>query len=367
MDSIGPWRAFWIASAKEAVFPGATEREPRKSRISWAGVNPSPATAHVDDTVADLLGRLASARRGAPPLLALGMLVQLLKRLDTLHGRGEVHGAVHPGSLQLRGRSARELLDDSTRDPRLVLGAAATAPAAYLAPERRVGAPARPASDVWSAGTVLEALLTGGPPPVTRGRRSRYLGGHRELRALVEAMTAPHPADRPTAAAALNVARRLALERFADWDRERTLVRLAESLTAAVERMDRPRARDLLDEIEAQDPGSPRLAEGRNWLERCRRQEAEVRHRLAAAVYRRRAREAAWQARRLAYLLGEEADGDGDLALARRWLDEETVRSLAGRVVRRENRLKLVLTAAPLVAATLLALLLVAVLYFSAF
>lgn len=331
-------------------------------------MNPPLATAHRNETVADLLGRLATARRGAPPLLALGLLVQLLKRLEALHRRGEVHGAVHPGSLLLRGRSARELLDDSTRDPRLGLGAGtAPAPQAYLAPECRVGAPVGPASDVWSAGAVLEALLTGSPPPVGRGRRGRYLGHPRELRALLEAMTAPHPADRPTAAQALDVARGLALERFAEWDRERTLERLASALRDSIERIDREGARRLLEEIQEVDPSSPSLAEGRLWLDRCRRQEAEVRHRLTAAVYRGRAREAAWQVQRLTYLLGEEADGDDDLALARLWLDQETVRSLAGRVVRRENRRKLLLTAAPLVAATLLALLLVAVLYFSAF
>lgn len=329
-------------------------------------MNPPPATAHLDETVADLLARLADARRGAPPLLALALTVQLLKHLDALHYRGGVHGAVHPGGLRLAGRSARELLDDSTRDPRLVLGTAAEpVPKAYLAPERRVGAAARPASDVWCAGTLLQALLSGtAPSDVPKRRDTRHPP---ELRALVQAMTAPHPADRPSAAEALDVARGLALERFAEWDRERTLARLAVSLHAAVERADRRRVRRLLDEIQEADPGSPHLMEGRGWLERCRRQEAEIRHRLAAAVYRGRVREAAWQSQRLAHLLGEEADKDDDLALARRWLDEETVRSLARRVVHRENRLKLLLTAAPLLAASLLALLLVAVLYFSAF
>lgn len=314
-----------------------------------------PLPAAQAPTVSDLLSRLGSD--GAPPLLALTILVQLFRYLDELHQTGEIHGAVHPGCLFFEGRTVGQLLTDPTRDPRLRIERKTVAPEAFVAPEVRAGQTADAEADLWSAGAVLRSLL---------GERSQ-----REAPAsaweLADRLLAPASGDtrstaRPTAALALASARQAALEILADWDRERSIQRLEEGLAAALEVHDDVRVAMLTEELAEIGPQSSLLKRARRWLGERQRREVEIRHHLGEAVYRRREREAAWQAQRLDALLGDRAADDVDLQVARQWLNEAAIRSTANRVVKIERRRKLLVTAAPLLGAVLLALLLLIVL-----
>lgn len=91
------------------------------------------------------------------------------------------------------------------------------------------------------------------------------------------------------------------------------------------------------------------------------RREAELRHLLVEAMYHGRVRDAAWRERQLRFFLGERAAGDPDLEIAHRWLEEQAERDDERLVESRRSWLKLLLTGLPLLLATLLTLLLAAV------
>lgn len=105
-----------------------------------------------------------------------------------------------------------------------------------------------------------------------------------------------------------------------------------------------------------------RIARGPRPVRRPFRREADLRHRLAEAVYLGKARAAAGYERRLRRLLAARAASDDDLDIARRWLAEQAELAERRRGEARRSRKKLFLTLLPLVFATLLTLLLSAVL-----
>lgn len=92
------------------------------------------------------------------------------------------------------------------------------------------------------------------------------------------------------------------------------------------------------------------------------RRETELRHLLVEAIYHDRVRDAAWRAHQLRHLLGARAGTDPDLEIAQRWLEEHAERDDERLAESRRTWLKLLLTGLPLVLATLLTLLLAAVL-----
>lgn len=92
------------------------------------------------------------------------------------------------------------------------------------------------------------------------------------------------------------------------------------------------------------------------------RREAELRHLLVEAIYHDRVRDAAWREHQLRFFLGERAAGDPDLEIAHRWLEEQAERDEERLEESRRTWLKLVVTGLPLLLATLLTLLLAAVL-----
>ncbi|WP_341947599.1 serine/threonine-protein kinase [Microbacterium sp. LWH11-1.2] len=170
-------------------------------------------------------------RRGPLPEAAVSRLAEdLADALDAVHRAGIVHRDVKPANVLLRspGVSGEEFsakladfgiayLVDATRltTPGTVIGSAA-----YLSPEQITGADPRASTDVYSLGLVLLEALTGRRAFAQNDLREAVLArlsqdpvipsevGH-EWGALLTAMTARDPADRPTAREVVAAARNL--------------------------------------------------------------------------------------------------------------------------------------------------------------
>ncbi|MFE0254690.1 serine/threonine-protein kinase [Streptomyces sp. NPDC059010] len=111
------------------------------------------------------------ARSGAQPAERVARIAaQAAAGLAAAHRQGIVHRDIKPGNLLLDADGTLKIGDFGIArfmdDP----GAALTATgqivgtSLYLAPERALGRPAGPASDVYALGCVLYQLLTGRPP-----------------------------------------------------------------------------------------------------------------------------------------------------------------------------------------------------------
>ncbi len=146
---------------------------------------------------------------------------QAAAALAAAHALGIVHRDIKPGNLVLAADGTVKVVDFGIAA--LSFGTAtftATGTSlgtpAYLSPEQAAGRPAGPASDLYSLGCVLFALLTGEPPfagehpvavvhqhltavpPSARARRPEVPP---QVDALVTALLAKDPADRPADAA----------------------------------------------------------------------------------------------------------------------------------------------------------------------
>ncbi|MHC5079468.1 MAG: tetratricopeptide repeat protein [Planctomycetota bacterium] len=113
---------------------------------------------------------LLDAAEGMDQAGILHLAVQVLKALAFIHHLGLVHGDVKPQNIlvDLSGTAPHaRLLDfglaESILDPRGILPASAGTPA-YMSPEKQVGAPPDPRSDLYSFGITLFQLLTGRLP-----------------------------------------------------------------------------------------------------------------------------------------------------------------------------------------------------------
>jgi eukaryotic-like serine/threonine-protein kinase len=149
------------------------------------------------------------------PADAMDVLAQAAAGLQAAHAAGLVHRDVKPGNL-LVGPSGQVKITDfgiahaAWSAPITQTGALVGTPA-YLAPERIMGGPATPASDLYSLGVVGYQCLTGAVPfegmphEVTAAHRHRTLpplppavpAGAAEL---VLDLTAKDPAARPASA-----------------------------------------------------------------------------------------------------------------------------------------------------------------------
>jgi serine/threonine-protein kinase len=149
------------------------------------------------------------------PGQVMDVIAQAAAGLDAAHRAGLVHRDIKPGNL-LVGRDGLVKITDFG-----IAHAAGSAPLtrtgtmigtpAYLAPERVAGAPATPASDLYSLGVVAYECLAGTAP--FTGIAVEVALAHRdcplpplpatvpgEVAALVAALTAKEPAARPASA-----------------------------------------------------------------------------------------------------------------------------------------------------------------------
>ncbi len=232
-----------------------------------------------------------------PVMLAVTVLVQVLGALTRRRRHGVATGELSLDDLVLTGAPPRALLDDPSRDPRVRIA---------VSEDKAVGAaPAR----LHGADGVFRELVAGPESPPAAARLLRRL-------------------ERADLEQALAEARKLGLDLLTAWDRRR---------------------------------GSVAMLDGGDNASRRACDEVEARRRLAAALDAGSRREVLRHGRELARILGVAGGADGDLTVARGWLEErEELRSR-----RRQVSLKLALTGAPLILATLLTGLLGVVMLFS--
>jgi serine/threonine-protein kinase len=165
-----------------------------------------------------VIGRsLARALAYGPldPARAMDLIAQAAAGLQAAHSAGLVHRDIKPANLLLGPAGQVKITDFG------IAYAAGSAPvtrtetliatAAYLAPERIEGAPATPASDLYSLGIVAYECLAGAPPfsgigvAVAIAHRDRLLpplppAVPAQIAALVADLTAKDPAARPATA-----------------------------------------------------------------------------------------------------------------------------------------------------------------------
>ncbi|MBB5117838.1 protein kinase [Streptomyces eurocidicus] len=116
------------------------------------------------------LAQELSARGPLDPARAATIAAQTASGLAVAHRQGVVHRDVKPGNLMLDADGTLKIGDfgiarfvDETSAALTRVGQI-VGTSTYLAPERALGRPAGPASDVYALGCVLYQLLTGHPP-----------------------------------------------------------------------------------------------------------------------------------------------------------------------------------------------------------
>lgn len=160
---------------------------------------------------------LASVLASGPldPARAMDVVAQAAAGLAAAHAAGLVHRDIKPGNLLL-GRGGEVKITDfgiahaAGSAPITRIGTVIGTPA-YLAPERAAGAPATPASDLYSLGVVAYECLAGVPP--FSGDPAQVVADHQhqpvppllptvpsQAAALVAELMAKDPAARPASA-----------------------------------------------------------------------------------------------------------------------------------------------------------------------
>ncbi|WP_405883289.1 protein kinase [Streptomyces sp. NBC_01136] len=118
----------------------------------------------------DSLARVLSGTGPLPAERVARIAAQTAAGLAVAHEQGIVHRDIKPGNLLLDADGTVKIGDFGIArfldDPAAALTATGqiVGTSLYLAPERALGKPAGPASDVYSLGCVLYQLLTGRPP-----------------------------------------------------------------------------------------------------------------------------------------------------------------------------------------------------------
>jgi hypothetical protein len=151
------------------------------------------------------LGEILSHLGKTTPEAALAVLYGSLLGLAAAHGRGVVHRDYKPPNVLVDGEGVSKLTDFglAARTGERPVPAGTLA---YVAPEQIAGAPATPASDVYSATATFYECLTGSPP--FAGKSADLLRQHQlqpvpldpvpaPLQPLVTAGMAKDPEHRP--------------------------------------------------------------------------------------------------------------------------------------------------------------------------
>src|SRR6516164_1714719 len=152
-----------------------------------------------------------------PPGRAAEMGMMLLGALASAHAAGIVHRDVKPGNVLVTGDGRAVLTDFGIAtvagDPALTQTGVVVGTPGFCAPERIRGAPASPASDLWSLGATLFAAVEGHGPFDGHGSPMAVLASivHSDpptarsagpLGIVIGALLSKDPAQRPDAARA---------------------------------------------------------------------------------------------------------------------------------------------------------------------
>ncbi|ADD40486.1 serine/threonine-protein kinase [Stackebrandtia nassauensis] len=115
------------------------------------------------------LADIISADGPMPPRVVAKIGLSLVSALEAAHEAGIVHRDIKPGNVMISA-DGRCVLSDFGAAAASASGTGHTAPgmvlgsAHYIAPERAIGGPAEPPSDLFSLGVTLYAALEGRPP-----------------------------------------------------------------------------------------------------------------------------------------------------------------------------------------------------------
>jgi hypothetical protein len=144
---------------------------------------------------------------------AVGWIVRLAKKLESMHSRGLAHGAVSPDAMKTASASRLSL-------GMLIPTGAIRSRLEYRSPERLDTGPSSPTDDAWGTAATLYALITGSSPFVaaddatTRKKiregvfapLSSFDVGDDDLQHIIEAALNPNAAQRTASLAAFREA-----------------------------------------------------------------------------------------------------------------------------------------------------------------
>jgi serine/threonine protein kinase/formylglycine-generating enzyme required for sulfatase activity len=141
----------------------------------------------------------------------LEALEQIASALAWLHSHGVVHGDIRPSNIVSTDGLIKVMDFGPQRDSRQATLEAPDSCCPYASPERLLGRPLTPVSDLYSAAAVMYELLAGEPPDATVGLmeaaiakapllRERVSEVSADFAAIVEGCLNPDPALRPGAA-----------------------------------------------------------------------------------------------------------------------------------------------------------------------
>jgi serine/threonine protein kinase len=237
------WRARDLVLAREVAVkevrhPGlwsaqdravARERSLREARVAARLTHPGVVTVHdvieaegspwivMELVRARSLARMIAEDGPMPPARAAEIGTVLLEALGTAHAAGIVHRDVKPGNVLITAEGRAVLTDFGIAtvagDPGLTQAGMVMGTPGFCAPERIRGAPASPASDLWSLGATLYAAVEGHGPFDCQGSAMAVLanivhgdppaaGSAGPLGPVITALMNRDPAARPDAAAA---------------------------------------------------------------------------------------------------------------------------------------------------------------------